>query len=158
MVIDSAAQSVPNLRKSEGNHESAGKDGFKVTAFLSHYTNGEKCEAEDNVHADKLTHMIVKCIKYLESQERDLSINEDRAYEELLEDFIDEARKYLKKNKLNNGFKLGTFQDSKLYQEIKKNKVSFVNVDSPNSSLTVNDEPLGSAANYNHSPTLSSCL
>ncbi|MDR2609696.1 MAG: hypothetical protein LBC06_03830 [Rickettsiales bacterium] len=75
-----------------------------------------------------------------------------------IENFIDEAHKYLKENKLNSGFKLDTFQGSKLYQEIKKNKVSFVNVDSPNSSLTVNDEPLGSVAAHNHSPTLSSCL
>ncbi|NUX01419.1 hypothetical protein GO685_02735 [Wolbachia endosymbiont of Madathamugadia hiepei] len=72
-----------------------------------------------------------------------------------LENFIDEAHKYLKENKLNNGFKLDTFQGSKLYQEIKKNKVSFVNVDSPNSNL---NEPSKSVAGYNHSPTLSSCL
>ncbi|MGL9717766.1 MAG: hypothetical protein ACR5K9_03600 [Wolbachia sp.] len=65
-----------------------------MTALLWHYTNGKKCEAKCNFHADKLTHMFVECIDYLESQERDLSINKDRAYayEELLEDFIDEAR------------------------------------------------------------------
>lgn len=80
MIIDSAAQSVPNLRKSEGNPEDISKDGFKVTALLWHYTNGKKCEAEGNFHADKLTHMFVECINYLESQERDLNINEDRTY------------------------------------------------------------------------------
>ncbi|MDR3132002.1 MAG: hypothetical protein LBU02_02840 [Rickettsiales bacterium] len=160
MVIDSAAQSVPNLRKSEGNHESAGKDGFKVTAFLLHRFGDGKCETiKDGIHIDKLTHMFVDDMSYLESQERGLRSKPPCTYEELLEDFIDEARKYLKENKLNNGFKLGTFQDSKLYQEIKKNEVSFVNVDSPNSSLTVNDEPSGSVAgSHNHSPTLSSCL
>ncbi|MDR0288929.1 MAG: hypothetical protein LBH78_02675 [Rickettsiales bacterium] len=129
-----------------------------MTAFLLHRFGDGKCETiKGGIHIDKLTHMFVDDMSYLESQERGLRSKPPCTYEELLGDFIDEARKYLKENKLNNGFKLGTFQDSKLYQEIRKNKVSFVNVDSPNSSLTTMSLQ-NLLLTHNHSPTLSSCL
>ncbi|XCA36455.1 MAG: hypothetical protein ABOJ95_001529 [Wolbachia endosymbiont of Armadillidium vulgare] len=151
MIIDSAAQSVPNLRKSEGNHESIGKNGFKVTAILLHRYGDGKCETiKDSIHVDKLTHMLVGNMSYLESQERVLRSKSPCTYEKLLGDFIDEAHTYLKENKLNNRFKLNTFQHSKLYQEIKKNAVLLI--DRPSSKLITNDESLETASSSIKTP------
>ncbi len=151
MVIGGEAQSVPNLRKSEGNHESIGKNGFKVTAILLHRYGDGKCETiKDSIHVDKLTHMLVGNMSYLESQERVLRSKSPCTYEKLLGDFIDEAHTYLKENKLNNRFKLNTFQHSKLYQEIKKNAVLLI--DRPSSKLITNDESLETASSSIKTP------
>ncbi|WP_253302169.1 hypothetical protein [Wolbachia endosymbiont of Psylliodes chrysocephala] len=126
IVIDEAAQSVFNLQKSKGEPKNSSNGSLKVTALLKHNSTG-------NIHVEKLTSMVIDRINYLESQEENL--NNSKTYEELLENFINEAHEYLKENRLNKEFKLNTFQHNKLYQERKKNKVSLINTYSPNSNL-----------------------
>ncbi|GHM58673.1 MAG: hypothetical protein sL5_07680 [Candidatus Mesenet longicola] len=126
-VIDEAAQSVPSLRKFKNDFKD-NKD-LKVTALLK--------SGSYNPHVQPLIEMVVDNIDYLCSQNIP-SINDSKTYEELLENFIDEAHKYLAEEKLNEGFNLGNFKQNKLYQEMQKNRVSLIDInDVPNCNLTI---------------------
>ncbi|XGA07928.1 MAG: hypothetical protein U0X86_000058 [Wolbachia endosymbiont of Xenopsylla cheopis] len=53
----------------------------------------------------------------------------------MLWDFIDTAHEHLKE--LNGSFNLDNFKQSKLYQEMKKNKVSLIDIDLQNKTKSI---------------------
>lgn len=106
---------------------------LKVVALLKH--DEQKCNIS-NIHVDTAAHMDVSNVYFL-CPNNVPPIENSTTYKELLENFIAEAHKYLEEEKLNKDFNLNTFKQNKLYQKMKKSKLSLIDIDNiPSSNVT----------------------
>ncbi|WP_339047326.1 hypothetical protein [Candidatus Mesenet endosymbiont of Phosphuga atrata] len=122
-VIPREAQLAIKLEHTESS-------ALRIIAMLEHddEQNRDSC-AVSNVHVDTIAHMKVSNVNCSYQKEDISSIKSSTTCKEFLENFIDEAHKYLEKEKLNKDFNLSNFKQNKLYKAMKKNGVSLIDID-----------------------------